>query len=158
MLASAHRIVAAHPGETVLVVSHGGALNALWHDALGERLGRWGNCAVYGLEFRDGAFVAVTGRPRGLWDGVIGSGGGATVSPQEHAQYSFRGKRRTWRRIALRLLVGAERRAAPPRRRIAPGTYKGKMASPVTVTVAGDKVTIKAARSVPWPRGRFDAP
>ncbi len=59
VLASAHRIVAAHPGETVLVVSHGGALNALWHDALGERLGRWGNCAVYGLEFRDGAFVAV---------------------------------------------------------------------------------------------------
>ena len=56
VLAAAHRIVDAHPGETVLVVSHGAALNALWHDALGERLGRWGNCAVYGLEFRDGAF------------------------------------------------------------------------------------------------------
>ena len=56
VLAAAHRIVADHPGETVLVVSHGGALNALWHDAVGERLGRWGNCAVYGLEFRDGAF------------------------------------------------------------------------------------------------------
>jgi broad specificity phosphatase PhoE len=56
MLATAHKLVAAHPGETVLVVSHGGALNALWHDAVGERLGRWPNCAVYGLEFRDGAF------------------------------------------------------------------------------------------------------
>ena len=56
VLAAANRIVAEHPGETVLVVSHGGALNALWHDAVGERLGRWGNCAVYGLEFRDGSF------------------------------------------------------------------------------------------------------
>jgi 2,3-bisphosphoglycerate-dependent phosphoglycerate mutase len=56
VLATAHRIVAAHPGETVLVVSHGGALNALWHDAVGERLGRWANCAVYGLRFQDGAF------------------------------------------------------------------------------------------------------
>ena len=54
VLAAANRIVAEHPGETVLVVSHGGALNALWHDAV-ERPGRWGNCAVYGLEFRRAA-------------------------------------------------------------------------------------------------------
>jgi broad specificity phosphatase PhoE len=59
MVRAATRIVAAHPGENVLVVSHGGALNALWHHAFGARLGRWPNCAVYGLAFRDGAFVAV---------------------------------------------------------------------------------------------------
>ena len=34
VLAAVHRIVSAHPGEDVLVVSHGGALNALWHHAL----------------------------------------------------------------------------------------------------------------------------
>jgi 2,3-bisphosphoglycerate-dependent phosphoglycerate mutase len=59
VLAAVHRIVAAHPGEEVLVVSHGGALNALWHHALGERIERWGNCAAYRLAFRDGEFRAV---------------------------------------------------------------------------------------------------
>jgi broad specificity phosphatase PhoE len=48
-----------HPGETVLVVSHGGALNTLWHHALGERVERWANCAVYKLALREGSFVAV---------------------------------------------------------------------------------------------------
>jgi broad specificity phosphatase PhoE len=52
-------ISAAHPGEQVLVVSHGGALNALWHHALGERIERWGNCAVYKLAVRDNGFRAV---------------------------------------------------------------------------------------------------
>ena len=59
VLAAVHRIVRAHPGEDVLVVSHGGALNALWHHALGERIERWGNCAAYRLAFRDGEFRAV---------------------------------------------------------------------------------------------------
>jgi broad specificity phosphatase PhoE len=59
VLAAVHRIVAGHPGEEVLVVSHGGALNALWHHALGERIERWGNCAAYRLAVRDGAFRAV---------------------------------------------------------------------------------------------------
>ena len=59
VLAAVHRIVGAHPGEEVLVVSHGGALNALWHHAIGERIERWGNCAAYRLAFRDGEFRAV---------------------------------------------------------------------------------------------------
>jgi broad specificity phosphatase PhoE len=59
MLAAMHEIAREHPGEHVLVVSHGGALNALWHHALGERIERWANCAVYKLAVRDGAFVAV---------------------------------------------------------------------------------------------------
>ena len=52
-------IADAHPGELVLVVSHGGALNTLWHHALGERVERWANCAVYKLALREGSFVAV---------------------------------------------------------------------------------------------------
>ena len=52
-------IAAAHPGEQVLVVSHGGALNALWHHALGVRVERWGNCAVYKLAVRDNGFVEI---------------------------------------------------------------------------------------------------
>jgi broad specificity phosphatase PhoE len=59
VLAAVDRIVEAHPGEEVLVVSHGGALNALWHHAFGERIVRWGNCAAYRLAVRDGTFRAV---------------------------------------------------------------------------------------------------
>lgn len=59
MAGAVARIVAAHPGARVLVVSHGGALNALWPHAFGERRGRWPNCAVYNLAFRDGGFVAI---------------------------------------------------------------------------------------------------
>jgi broad specificity phosphatase PhoE len=54
-----HRIAAAHPEGRVLVVAHGGALNALWHHALGERVERWANCAVYKLAVREGEFLAV---------------------------------------------------------------------------------------------------
>ena len=59
MLAAVRDIAAAHPGEQVLVVSHGGALNTLWHHALGERVERWANCAVYKLAVREGEFIAV---------------------------------------------------------------------------------------------------
>ena len=48
-----------HPGENVLVVAHGGALNALWHHAIGERIERWANCAVYRLAVRDGGYLPV---------------------------------------------------------------------------------------------------
>jgi broad specificity phosphatase PhoE len=48
-----------HPGETILVVSHGGALNTLWHHAFGERVERWANCEVYRLAVRDGGYVQV---------------------------------------------------------------------------------------------------
>ena len=59
MLAAVREIAAAHPGEEVLIVSHGGALNTLWHHALGVRVERWDNCAVYKLAVRDDGYVAV---------------------------------------------------------------------------------------------------
>jgi probable phosphoglycerate mutase len=59
VLAAIEAIAAAHPGEQVLVVSHGGALNSLWHHALGERIERWANCAVYKLAVRDDGFREV---------------------------------------------------------------------------------------------------
>ena len=59
VLGAVQSIAAAHPGEQVLVVSHGGALNALWHHALGVRIERWANCAVYKLAVRDDGFVEI---------------------------------------------------------------------------------------------------
>ena len=59
MLAAVTEIAAAHPGEQVLIVSHGGALNTLWHHALGVRVERWANCAVYKLAVREGEFLPV---------------------------------------------------------------------------------------------------
>jgi broad specificity phosphatase PhoE len=59
VLEAISEIAAAHPGEQVLVVSHGGALNALWHHALGVRIERWANCAVYKLAVRDDGFVEI---------------------------------------------------------------------------------------------------
>jgi len=59
VLAAVKSIAAAHPGEQVLVVSHGGALNSLWHHALGVRIERWANCAVYKLAVRDDGFVEI---------------------------------------------------------------------------------------------------
>jgi 2,3-bisphosphoglycerate-dependent phosphoglycerate mutase len=59
VLGAIGRIAAAHDGQQVLVVSHGGALNALWHHAFGERIERWGNGVVYRLAVREGAFRPV---------------------------------------------------------------------------------------------------
>lgn len=59
MLEAVQAIADGHPGEQVLVVSHGGALNTLWHHAVGERVERWANCAVYKLAVRDGVYVQV---------------------------------------------------------------------------------------------------
>ena len=59
VLAAVQEIAAAHPGEEVLIVSHGGALNTLWHHALGVRVERWANCAVYKLAVRDDGFVEI---------------------------------------------------------------------------------------------------
>ena len=59
MLEAVQAIADRHPGEQVLVVSHGGALNTLWHHAVGERVERWANCAVYKLAVRDGVYVQV---------------------------------------------------------------------------------------------------
>jgi probable phosphoglycerate mutase len=59
MLAAINRIAAEHAGGTVLIVSHGGALNSVWHHAAGARLERWPNCEVYRIALRDGSLVAV---------------------------------------------------------------------------------------------------
>ncbi|HSO02081.1 MAG TPA: histidine phosphatase family protein [Gaiellaceae bacterium] len=59
VLEAVQAIADAHPGEQVLVVAHGGALNTLWHHAVGERVERWANCEVYKLAVRDGSYVAV---------------------------------------------------------------------------------------------------
>jgi len=59
VLAAVEEIAANHPGEQVLVVSHGGALNTLWHHALGVRVERWANCAVYKLAVGDDGFVEI---------------------------------------------------------------------------------------------------
>ncbi len=59
VLEAIQAIADAHPGENVLVVAHGGALNVLWHHAIGERVERWANCAVYKLAVRDDGFVEI---------------------------------------------------------------------------------------------------
>ena len=59
VLAAIDEIAQRHPGQQVLVVSHGAALNTLWHHALGVRVERWENCAVYKLAVRDDGYVAV---------------------------------------------------------------------------------------------------
>jgi 2,3-bisphosphoglycerate-dependent phosphoglycerate mutase len=59
VLDAVQEIAEAHPGRHVLVVAHGGALNTLWHHAVGERLERWENCAVYKLAVRDDGFLPV---------------------------------------------------------------------------------------------------
>jgi broad specificity phosphatase PhoE len=59
MLAAVDDIAASHPGEQVLIVSHGGALNTLWHHAIGVRIERWANCAVYKLAVREDGFVEI---------------------------------------------------------------------------------------------------
>jgi probable phosphoglycerate mutase len=59
VLEAIQAIADAHPGENVLVVAHGGALNVLWHHAIGERVERWANCAVYRLEVREDGYVPV---------------------------------------------------------------------------------------------------
>ena len=59
VLGAVEEIAAKHPGEQVLIVSHGGALNTLWHHALGVKVERWANCAVYKLAFRDDGFVEI---------------------------------------------------------------------------------------------------
>jgi probable phosphoglycerate mutase len=53
------RIVAAHPGESVLVVSHGGALRALLARVEGDAPRRFANCDLCRVIAEDGALRAV---------------------------------------------------------------------------------------------------
>lgn len=59
VLAAVMRIAHSHPGERVLIVSHGGSLRTLRRHAVGEPVHPIPNCGVYELRFRDGAFSAV---------------------------------------------------------------------------------------------------
>jgi broad specificity phosphatase PhoE len=60
VVAVAERIAAAHPGQQILLVTHGGALRALLNHAEGassER--RFDNCSVVRIAAENGKFVAV---------------------------------------------------------------------------------------------------
>jgi 2,3-bisphosphoglycerate-dependent phosphoglycerate mutase len=48
-----------HPGETVLVVSHGGPIRAVLRHATGNGSGPIANCAVVGITIEDGVVRAV---------------------------------------------------------------------------------------------------
>ena len=52
-------IARAHPGESVLVVAHGGTLRRAQETALGEAHPVVGNCAVWAAVVEDGDFRAL---------------------------------------------------------------------------------------------------
>jgi broad specificity phosphatase PhoE len=56
IVAAAERIARDHPGERVLIVSHGGSLRALRGHALGAAPHPIPNCEVFQLRFRDGSW------------------------------------------------------------------------------------------------------
>jgi broad specificity phosphatase PhoE len=60
MLRTVTRIADAHPGERVLIVSHGGSLRTLRRHALKiESVPRIEHCEVYELAFRDGVLCGI---------------------------------------------------------------------------------------------------
>ena len=59
VLAAVEHIAHSHPGQRVLIVSHGGSLRALRRHCTGEPVHPISNCGVYELSFEDGAFAAV---------------------------------------------------------------------------------------------------
>ena len=60
VVATVERIARAHPGERILIVSHGGSLRALRRHSLDEPAHPIENCGVYELHFRDERFVAAS--------------------------------------------------------------------------------------------------
>ncbi|HZS24730.1 MAG TPA: histidine phosphatase family protein [Gaiellaceae bacterium] len=56
VLRSVHRIVAAHPGERVAVVTHGGSLRRIQAALAGAALPVIDNCAVWSVAHEDGTF------------------------------------------------------------------------------------------------------
>ena len=59
VLAALRRISARHPGETILVVTHGGPLRTMLAHVSGDGSGPIANCHVLELAFRDGNFERV---------------------------------------------------------------------------------------------------
>src|SRR4051812_14816487 len=59
IVAAVDRIVQAHPGDRILIVSHGGSLRALRRHCLGEPVHPIENCGVYALRYREGAYTAL---------------------------------------------------------------------------------------------------
>jgi uncharacterized phosphatase len=57
------RIAAEHPDGNVLVITHGGPVRVLLAGCGHDGKGPIGNCALYQLGFRDGAFLAVDAPP-----------------------------------------------------------------------------------------------
>jgi len=53
------QIARSHPGERVLIVSHGGSLRALRGHAIGDAVHPIAHCAVFELRFRDGSWRAI---------------------------------------------------------------------------------------------------
>ena len=59
VLAAVERIARAHPGERVLIVSHGGCMRALQRHLEDDVSQPIENCGVYELHFRDDGFRSV---------------------------------------------------------------------------------------------------
>jgi broad specificity phosphatase PhoE len=59
VLRAVQRIVEAHPGERVAVVTHGGSLRRIQAAVSGVALPVIDNCAVWGLAHEDGTFRAI---------------------------------------------------------------------------------------------------
>ena len=56
VVAAVHEIAGAHPGETVLLVVHGGTLRRVQEAAVGEGLPVYANCATWAVAVEDGEF------------------------------------------------------------------------------------------------------
>lgn len=59
VLVAVERIARTHPGERILIVSHGGSLRALRRHCTGAPVHPIANCGIYELCFEDGAFAAI---------------------------------------------------------------------------------------------------
>jgi probable phosphoglycerate mutase len=59
VLRAVHRIVEAHPGERVAVVTHGGSLRRIQAAVSGVALPVIDNCSVWGLAHEEGVFRAI---------------------------------------------------------------------------------------------------
>jgi broad specificity phosphatase PhoE len=59
VLGAADRIARRHPGERILIVSHGGSMRALRRHCVGDPVHPIENCGVYELRFQDGVFAPV---------------------------------------------------------------------------------------------------